>query len=162
MQGLPLDEPKEYAPLLSNSLEGPSPEGAVNNDASYEIESSTPLVEPSLPVNMLLNTPHDHVLLRINSSGDVVVEYYPRIPSGHFVESDVDEPPFPSEAFRTPIQTSRIFNPNSIPVLSLWRTPSGHDIFDKLCDSKPTYITTCTFYFYCLYSTSKSFYWHDK
>jgi hypothetical protein len=132
MQGLPPEEPEEYAPLLPNSPEGPSPEGAVNNDASSEIGSSTPLVEPSLPVNPLLNVPQDPVFLRINSSGDVVVEDYPRIPSGPFVESGVDEPPFPSEAFRTPVQTSGIFNPSSIPVRSLWRTPSGRDIFDKL------------------------------
>jgi len=90
------------------------------------------LVEPSLPVNPLLNTPQDHVLLRINSSGDVFVEDYPRIPSRPFVESSMDEPPFPSEAFRTPVQTSGIFNPILVPVCSLWRNASRCDIFDKL------------------------------
>jgi hypothetical protein len=132
MQGLPPEEPEEYAPLLPNSPEGPSLEESVNNDASYDIGSSTPLVEPSLHVNMLLNVTQDPVFLRINSFRDVVVEEYPRIPSGPFVESGVDEPPFPSEAFRSPVQTFGTFNPSSIPVHSLWRTPLGHDIFYKL------------------------------
>jgi hypothetical protein len=71
-------------------------------------------------------------LLIIKSSEDIVVEDYPRIPSGPSVEFGMDEPPFPSEAFRTHVQTSGIFNPSSIPICSLWKTPSGRDIFDKL------------------------------
>jgi hypothetical protein len=58
-----LEEPEEYAPLLPNSPEGPSPEGAVNNDVSSEIGSSTPLVESSLPVNLLLNVIQDPIFL---------------------------------------------------------------------------------------------------
>jgi hypothetical protein len=132
MQGFPPEEPKEYTPFLPNSPEGPSLEGSVNNNTSSDIRISTPLVEPSLTINPLLNTQQDPVLLRINSSGDVVVEYYPRIPPGTFVESSMDEPPFPSEAFRTPVQTSGIFNPRLVPVCSLWRNASRCDIFDKL------------------------------
>jgi hypothetical protein len=65
--------------LLPNSLEGPSPKGAVNSNASSDIESYTPMVEPSLPVNSILNTPQDPILLRINSSRNIFVEEYPRI-----------------------------------------------------------------------------------
>jgi hypothetical protein len=68
----------------------------------------------------------------MNSSRDVVVEDYTRIPSGHFVESGVDDPPFHRESFRTPIQTSGIFNPSSVPVCFFWIAASRHDIFDKL------------------------------
>jgi hypothetical protein len=63
MQGFPPEELEEYIPLLPNSPEGPSPEGAVNNDVSSEIMSSTPLVESSLPVNPLLNVIQDPILL---------------------------------------------------------------------------------------------------
>jgi hypothetical protein len=63
MQGLPPEEPEEYTPLLPNSPEGPSPEGAVNNDVSSEIGSSTPLVESTLPVNPLLSVIQDPLFL---------------------------------------------------------------------------------------------------
>jgi hypothetical protein len=132
MQGFPMEEPEEYAPFLPNSPEGPSPEGAVNNDASYVIRISIPFVEPSPPVNPLLNVTQDPVFLRINSFRDIGVEDYPRINLGPFVEFGMDEPSFRSESFITPIQNSRIFNPSSIPFCSLWRTPLGRDIFDKL------------------------------
>jgi hypothetical protein len=48
----------------------------------------------------------------------------------------VDDPPFHSESFRTPVHISRIFNPSLVPVHSFWRTSSRHDIFDKLCMSR--------------------------
>jgi hypothetical protein len=115
MQGLPPEELEEYTPLLPNSPEGPSPEGAVNNDMSYEIGSSTPLVESTLPINPLLNVVQDPIFLRINSSGDVIVEDYTRIPTGPYTESGVDDPPFQSESFRTLVHTAGIFNPSSVP-----------------------------------------------
>ena len=104
MQGLPPKEPEEYAHLLPNSPKGPSLEGEVNNNISSEIGSSNPLVESSLPVSLLLNVIRDPFFLRINSLGDVVAEEYTRIHSRPFVESGVDDPPFHSESFRTPVQ----------------------------------------------------------
>jgi hypothetical protein len=97
-----------------------------------EIGSSTPLVELTLPVNLLLSVIQDPLLLRINSSGDVVVEDYTRIPTGPYAESGVDDPPFQSESFRTLVHTIENFNPSSVPVRYFWRTSSGHDIFDKI------------------------------
>jgi hypothetical protein len=94
MQGLPPKEPKEYTHLLPNSPKGPSPEGEVNNNASSEIGSSTPLVESTLPINPLLSVIQDPLLLRINLSRDVVVEDYTRIPNGPYKESGVDDQPF--------------------------------------------------------------------
>jgi hypothetical protein len=93
MQGLPLEDPEEYTPLLLNSPKG-SPEGAVNNDVAYEIGSSTPLEESILPVNTLLSVVQDPLFLQSNSSGDVVVEYYTRIPIGPHIESSIDDPLF--------------------------------------------------------------------
>jgi hypothetical protein len=63
MQGLPLEEPEEYTHLLPNSPEGSSPEGAINNNVSSKIGSSTPLVESLLPVNSLLNVMKDLIFL---------------------------------------------------------------------------------------------------
>jgi hypothetical protein len=63
MQGLPLEEPEEYAPFLPKSPKGASPERAVNNNVSYEIGSSTPLEESTLLVNLLLNVIHDPLFL---------------------------------------------------------------------------------------------------
>jgi hypothetical protein len=103
MQGLPLEEPKEYAPLLPNSPKGASPEGSVNNDVAYEIGSSTPLEESTLPVNPLLSVTQDPLFLRINLSGDVVAEEYTRIPTRPYADSGVDDPPFQSESFITPV-----------------------------------------------------------
>ena len=91
MKGLPLEDSKEYTPFLPNSPEG-SPEGAVNNDIASEIGSSTPLRESILPVNPLLSVVQDPHFLRINSSGDIVVEEYIGIPTGLHAESSVDDP----------------------------------------------------------------------
>jgi hypothetical protein len=59
-----------------------SPEGVVNNDVASEIGISTPLEESILPINPLLSVVQDPLFLWINSSGDVVVEDYTRIPTG--------------------------------------------------------------------------------
>jgi hypothetical protein len=121
MQGLPPEDPKDYVPLLPNSLEG-SPEGVVNNEVVSEIGSSTPLEDSILPVNPLLNLREDSILLRLNSLGEIITEDHTRIPTGPHVESGVDDPPFQSQSFRTPVHTTGVFR----------RTSSGHDIFYKL------------------------------
>jgi len=54
MQGLPPEDPEEYAHLLPNSPED-SPEGVVNNDVASEIGSFNPLEESILPINPLLS-----------------------------------------------------------------------------------------------------------
>jgi hypothetical protein len=132
MQGLPPEDPEEYAPFLPNSPKGPSPEGTVNNEAPSEIVIYIALVESTLPVNLLLSVIQDPFLLGINSLGDIVVEDYTRIPNGPYTESSVDDPPFQSESFITMVHTARIFNPSSVPIHSFWKTSSEHNIFDKL------------------------------
>jgi hypothetical protein len=117
--------------LLPNSTKV-SPEGAFNNKLSFEIGSSTPLEESILIVNPLLSVVRDPLLLRINSLGDIVIEYYTEIPTGPHAQSGVGDMLFQSETFRTLVHTAIIFNLSSFPIRSLWRTSSGHDIFDKL------------------------------
>ena len=93
MQGLPPEDLEEYTPLLPNSLEG-SPERAINNNIASAIGSSTSLEESILLVNLLLSVVRDPLLLWINSSGDVVVEDYTRIPTRPHIESGLDNPNF--------------------------------------------------------------------
>ena len=129
MQGLP---PKYYVPLLPNSPEG-CPEGAVNNDVAYDIGSSTPLEESILPVNMLLSVVQDPNFLWINSSRDIFEEEHIGIPIGPHTDSGVDDPFFQSEPFITPVHAVRNFDPSTPgPSCTLWRTSSGHNIFEKL------------------------------
>jgi hypothetical protein len=80
MQGLPLEDLEECTSLLLNLPKG-SPEGVVNNDVASKIGSSTPLEESILPINPLLSVVLDPLFLWINSSRDVVVEDYTRIPT---------------------------------------------------------------------------------
>ena len=65
MQGLPLEDPKEYTPFLPNSPEG-SLEVVVNNDIASEIGSYTQLEELILPINLLLSVVQDPHFPRIN------------------------------------------------------------------------------------------------
>jgi hypothetical protein len=71
MQGLPLENPEDYVPLLPNSPEG-SPVGAVNNEVASEIGSTNSLegfrIRNSLeafrlPENPLLSVVQDPQLL---------------------------------------------------------------------------------------------------
>jgi hypothetical protein len=121
MQGIPLEDSKDYLPLLPNSLEG-SPEGLVNNEVAYEIGSSTCLEESILPLNPLLTFIQDPHFLRMNSSGELVVDKNIELPTGPNTESRVDDPLYQSESFRTPIRNIGVFQ----------KASSRHDIFDNL------------------------------
>jgi hypothetical protein len=70
-----------------------------------------------------------HFFSGINSSGDVVVEDYTRIPTGPHTESGVDDPPFQSESFRTLVHTAGIFNPSSQSLSVLFGGPLRDTIF---------------------------------
>jgi hypothetical protein len=80
MQWLPPKYPEDCIPLLPNSPKGSS-EGAVNNKVASEIGSSTPLQESILPVKPLLNLREDLILLQLNSLGEIVTEYYTKVPT---------------------------------------------------------------------------------
>jgi len=107
--------------LLPISPEG-YPKGAVNNNVSSEIGISTPLKESILPVNPLLNIREDPNFLWLNSLGEIVTEDHTHVPTGPHEESGVDDLFFQSESFRTPIHSTRIFNPSSGPSHSFQRT----------------------------------------
>jgi len=100
MQGIPLEDPKDYIPLLPKSLDA-SLEGAINNEVSFEIGSSTPLEESILPINPLLGIAQDSHFLWKNSSRDLVADEYIEIPTGPNIDSGVDDPFFQSESIRT-------------------------------------------------------------
>jgi hypothetical protein len=54
MKGIPPKDPKDCIHFIPNSQEA-SPEGAINNEVSYEIGSSTPLEEFILLINPLFS-----------------------------------------------------------------------------------------------------------
>jgi hypothetical protein len=112
MQGIPPEDPEDYVPLLSNSLEG-SPKGVINNKIASEIGSSTPFEESILSVNPLLNLREDPILLQLNSLVEIITEDHTKIPIGPHAKSGVDDPLFQSESFRTPVHTAGNFNPSS-------------------------------------------------
>jgi hypothetical protein len=75
----------------------------------------------------------DPLFLWINSSGDVVVEDYTRIPTEPHANFGVEYPLFQSESFRTTVHTAGNFYPSSSgPIRSLWKTSLEQDIFEKL------------------------------
>jgi len=110
IQGTPLEDPKDYTPLIPNSLEG-SPEGAFNIGVASKIVSSTPLKESIIPMNLLLSVAQDPHFLWINSSGDIIADEYIEITIEPHAECGVDDPFFQSESFRTLVHTVGKFNP---------------------------------------------------
>jgi hypothetical protein len=55
-------------------------------------------------------------MLRMNSSGEIVVIKNFEIPIGPNAGSGVEDPLFHSEYFRTPAHTAGTFNPSSVPL----------------------------------------------
>jgi hypothetical protein len=80
-----------YEPIPINSLEDTYPEEVENH--SYVGSVSTHLLEnhersfiavqegSTLPINPYLTILHDLLLVRVDSSGNIVVEDHPRLPS---------------------------------------------------------------------------------
>jgi hypothetical protein len=57
-----------------------------------------------LPINLALPIPLDPLLVRVDSSGNIVVEYYPHLPSRPYNQLDIEpiQPNF-NEEYTTPI-----------------------------------------------------------
>jgi hypothetical protein len=97
MQGLP---PECYKPLPPNSLEDTFREEVENYLNIWS--ATTPLIEhlvgeiitvqegPVLPVNLTLTNPLDPLLLRVDSSGNIIAEDYPRLSSRSFGQLDME------------------------------------------------------------------------
>jgi hypothetical protein len=96
MQGLP---PEGYQPLPPHSLEGPSPKRVVDEESYSKLGSaSTPLLphyegtiivyqEGFKPLaNPPFTNPLDPLLVRVNSSRNIILEDYPRLPFAPFEE----------------------------------------------------------------------------
>jgi hypothetical protein len=155
MQGFP---PEYYQPIPPHSPEDTS-RGDIVDEENYSDTGSvaTPLIEHSEgvitsvqegfihPTNPPLTNPLGPLLVRVNSLGEIVTEDYPRLPSRPFEEENMESgQPNQSEGFTTPVQTSGISDPSRTLVHPLWRTPSGHDIFDRLGISQPSFTTPLT------------------
>jgi hypothetical protein len=111
MQGFP---PEGYEPIPPNSPEDTYCEEVENYSDTGSV--ATPLIEhpegaivvvqevPTPPANPSLTNPLDPLLLRVDSSGNIIVEYYPRLPSRPYEERDMEsEQPNPNEEYTTPV-----------------------------------------------------------
>jgi hypothetical protein len=133
MQGFPLEG---YEPLPLNSpkdtyceeVENHSDVGSAANpllenpkrDLVTIQEDSTFHVSPSLVV------PLDPLLVRLDSPSNIVVEYYPRLPSRPYNQVDMEpiQPNF-NEEYTNPFQSTEMVDPQQTLLLSIWRNPSG-------------------------------------
>jgi hypothetical protein len=97
MQGFP---PEGYKPIPPNSLEDTYREEVENySDAG---SAATPLIEnperdlvavqegPTLPTKSTLTSPHDPLLIRVDSSSNILVEDHPRLPSMPYDQLDME------------------------------------------------------------------------
>jgi hypothetical protein len=150
MQGFPLEG---YEPLPPNSPEDTFFGEVVEEENNYDTRSvATPLIEHSKGaiviflegfvshVNPPLINPLDPLLFRVDSSGNIIPEYYPRLPSRPFQEVNVElEKINTSEGYTTLACTTKMVDPIQTLVLVIWKTPSGHDIFEKISLIRPFY-----------------------
>jgi hypothetical protein len=120
MQGFP---PEGYEPIPPNSPEDTYREEVENYSEAGSV--ATPLIEnpegalvvvqegPTPPTNPALKNPHDPLLLRVDSSGNIVVEYYPRLPSRPYEERDMEpEQPNLNEEYTTPVCSTEMVDPH--------------------------------------------------
>jgi hypothetical protein len=138
MQGFP---PEGYKPLPPNSpkdtyreeVENHSDTGSVSTPVVQNPERALVTVEEgTLPINPTLQVPLIPLLVRLDSSGNIIVEYYPHLPSRPYNRFDMEpiQPNFNDE-YRTPLCSTKMVNLQQTLVCSIWRTPSGHDLYEQ-------------------------------
>jgi hypothetical protein len=72
--------------------------------------------------------------------GNIVVEDYPHLPSRPYNQLDMEpiQPTF-NEEYTTPIRSTEMVDPQQTLVCSIWRTPSGRDLYEKNNFSRPPF-----------------------
>jgi hypothetical protein len=142
---------KGYEPLPPNSPEDTYREEAENYSDTGSV--ATPLIEhpegaivvvqegPTPPANPDLTNPLDPLLLRVDSSRNIIVEYYPRLPSRPYEELDMEpEQPNQNEEYTTHVHSTEMVDPHQTHVRPIWRTPSGRDLYEKFNLNRPLFI----------------------
>jgi hypothetical protein len=136
MQGLP---PEGYEPLPPNSLEEIYHEEAEN---CFDVGSvATPLLENpesalvtienfiphSTPVS---EDPLEPLLVQLDSFGNIIEEQFQRFSSRPYTETQMEDTQRDYDDYITPICYVGMENPQYIPIHSIWRNPSRHDIYE--------------------------------
>jgi hypothetical protein len=87
-----------------------------------------------------LEIPHDPLLVRVDSSGNIVVEYHPILPSRPYNQLDMEpqQPTF-NEEYTTLVRSTEMVYPQQTLVRSIWRTPSSRDLYEKFNVSRPLF-----------------------
>jgi hypothetical protein len=147
MQGFP---PEGYEPLPPNSPEDTYHEEVENHSDAGS--AATPLLAnperdlvtvqegSTLPANPTLEIPHDPLLVRVDSSGNIVVEDHPILPSRPYNQLDMEpiQPTF-NEEYTTPVCSTEMVDPQQTPVHSIWRTPSSQIFMKNLISVRPLF-----------------------
>jgi hypothetical protein len=139
MQGFPREG---YEPLPPNSpkhfyceeVENHSNVGSVATHLLTNPERALVTVEEysTLPINLASQVPLEPLLLRLDSSGNVIEEYYPCLSSRPYTETRMEStPPNFNDEYTTPVSFTGIVNPQQTLVYSIWRTPSERDLYEK-------------------------------
>jgi hypothetical protein len=137
MQGLP---PEGYQPLPLNppediycgEVENQFDTGSVVTSPLDNQEGSLVIVENPTPHTTYVSiTPLEPLFLCLDSLGNIIDKEVPQLPERAFTETYMGskEPIFGDE-YRTPIHPTTIVDTNPTPDHSLWRTSSGHNLYE--------------------------------
>jgi hypothetical protein len=87
-----------------------------------------------------LEIPHDPLLVRVDSSGNIVVEDHHSLPSRPYNQLDIEtiQPNF-NEEYTTPIFSTEMVDPQKTLVRSIWKNSSGQDIYEKINFNRPLF-----------------------
>jgi hypothetical protein len=76
--------------------------------------------------------PLEPLFLRLDSLGNVIEEEIPRLPERPYTKTYmVSTEPFFGDGYRTPIRPTTTVDTNPTPSFSVWRTSSGHDLYEN-------------------------------
>jgi hypothetical protein len=138
MKGMP---PEGYQPLLPNppednycgEVENQSDAGSVVTPSLDNPKGALVTVENPNPRTTSMSTnPLEPLLLCLDSLGNIINEEIPQLLERDFTETYMGstEPIFGDE-YRTPIRPTTAVDTNPTPYCSIWRTSSGHDLYEN-------------------------------
>jgi hypothetical protein len=94
--------------------------------------------DPIPPINHVSQVPIEPLLLQLDSLGNVIEEECPRLLSRPYTETQTKHTQQDYNDEHTPhVQYVGMVNPQQTLVRSIWRTPSGRDLYEKINFSRP-------------------------
>jgi hypothetical protein len=92
---------------------------------TYNSLSVTLNANNTLPINPDLQAPPEPLLVRLDSSSNIIEQDYPRFPSRPYSEKNLEstQPDFNDE-YMTHVLSTDMVNPQQNPIHSIWITPS--------------------------------------